>query len=58
MGAFKGLVFMLAIMLMVFNAWLAYMALFVSSAYLFGGLHTFISLGMGFIVYKMYNNGI
>ena len=58
MGAFKGLVFMLAIMSMVFNVWLAYIALFVSGAVFFSVLHAFISFGMGFIVYKMYNNGI
>lgn len=58
MGVFKGLVFMMSIMLMVFNGWLAYIAFFISDVTLFGVLHTFISLGSGFIVYRLGRKGI
>lgn len=59
MGAFKELIIAVTVILVIFNAWLAFVALFVvSDAYLFGALHAFISFGMGFIIYKIYNNGI
>ena len=58
MKAIKGLIFILMSVIFVFNMWLTYMALFVSGAYLFGFLYAFISFGMGFMLYKIYNNGI
>ena len=58
MRAIKGLIFIIMSVILIFNAWLAYMALFVSDAYLFGFLYAFISFGMGFMLYKIYNNGI
>ena len=58
MGAIKGLVFIIMSVILIFNAWLAYMAIFVSGAYLFGFLYAFISFGMGFMLYRIYNNGI
>ena len=59
MNVFKELIIVVLVILVVFNAWLAFMALFVVlDAYLFGALHAFISFGMGFIIYKIYNNGI